>query len=596
MAEYEPRSLRKWMKKIRSNAVALPEFQRGFVWEEKLVANLFRSLLLRRPVGVLLLLSPSPKTAGYFKSRNFPNVVQQGTKLRELVLDGQQRLTSIWQALQVGPRESGSDTPSTKWEHEFFVKLVEQPGGKFKFDDVVYEKRTRVRTPKELLQDRRVPLNVLGFDGITQQEYALDYWCVEACENVANRALEVRQAIEESTRPLRKSRLWFTSLGEDLSREECIDMFVTVNESNTKVSHFDIAVAEFSKPEDAEAPRDQIEEWLSSQSGCVRPFLSGVEDDDIRDFGVLMLRIACLRKGETPTVRNYKNKVVQKEFSTNFTDIGNGISYFYDLVVEDGVNRRDLLPSEAPLQVVAALYPTLKELKKDRAGEARALLRSYVWQAFLTTRYSLGTNDRLKNDYQSLFDILNNTPDGQAFDSFKLPNSEVASAAEMARLDGVFAGVGGRSSLLRAFLAISSRDARDFATGAGSIGDQVGVQHRHHLFPKKFLRDNLECDAGLNVRRATNHVLNYALIDGFTNTMLGAKSPKEYLEERKKKQPKLDAEEFKRRIESHAIPYDYLNVDKGDVRSKYEQFLKRRAEKFARIVEKLVGRDIYKVD
>lgn len=593
MAEYSPRPLKKWMRKICADEIALPDFQRGYVWEASLVESLFQSLLLGRPVGVLLVLGPSEKTNGYFKSRSFPNVEQEKRRLRELILDGQQRLTSIWQALSDDlPRANGVPLGTTL-DKKYFIKVIKKSNTRFIFDKVTSKLQSDILSPREALEEDLVPVSILGFDGITQEKNALDRWCGEASSNVADRALDLRQAIADVTLPLRKSRLWFTRLGDDLSREECIDMFVTVNESNAKVSKFDIAVAEFSKPEKATATREQIGDWLSVASPHVLPFLTRRRDEDIRLYGERMLRIACLKANVTPTVGNYESPDVQQVFEDQFEEIGDGISYFFDLIFGDGVIRADLLPSEAPLQVVAALYSAAEVESQDRKGQVNAILRSYIWQAFLTPRYQLGTNERLIGDYRQLSDVLDKVRKEGKYYPFKLPDVAIPTIQDMCDLNGVLSGAGGRSRLLRAFLSMSITRAKDFATGTSYVGDQPRLQQRHHLFPRKFLQANLGGEEDIDVKRAINHVLNYALIEGLTNSTLGGKSPKEYLQDRREAQPQLTEDELRDRIESHVVPFDLLDVGNGNVRKKYELFIQARAENFAKIIGKLVGMDVY---
>ena len=75
---------------VDSGHMALPQFQRGYVWNRNQVRELFRSLYLRHPVGGLLTWNTESETAD--KRGEGPTV----PGMVDLLLDGQQRITSIY--------------------------------------------------------------------------------------------------------------------------------------------------------------------------------------------------------------------------------------------------------------------------------------------------------------------------------------------------------------------------------------------------------------------------------------------------------------------------------------------------------------------
>ena len=75
---------------IDSGHMALPEFQRGYVWNRDQVRGLFDSLYRRHPVGGLLVWATESQTAAHRGDGALvPGVVK-------LLLDGQQRMTSLY--------------------------------------------------------------------------------------------------------------------------------------------------------------------------------------------------------------------------------------------------------------------------------------------------------------------------------------------------------------------------------------------------------------------------------------------------------------------------------------------------------------------
>ena len=76
--------------RIESGALALPMFQRGYVWNRPQVKKLFRSIYLGYPVGGLLIWETD---AGSTDVRAGQAV---GSGTINLLLDGQQRATSLY--------------------------------------------------------------------------------------------------------------------------------------------------------------------------------------------------------------------------------------------------------------------------------------------------------------------------------------------------------------------------------------------------------------------------------------------------------------------------------------------------------------------
>src|SRR5262245_31966517 len=82
---------------IDSGHMALPEFQRGYVWNRDQVRGLFDSLYRRHPVGGLLVWATEPKTATHRGDGPLAAGVVK------LLLDGQQRMTSLYGVVRGKP-------------------------------------------------------------------------------------------------------------------------------------------------------------------------------------------------------------------------------------------------------------------------------------------------------------------------------------------------------------------------------------------------------------------------------------------------------------------------------------------------------------
>jgi uncharacterized protein with ParB-like and HNH nuclease domain len=89
------------LQNIRNGKIQLPDFQRGWVWDDDHIKSLLASVALSYPIGAVMLLE-----TGNAKVRFKPRLVEgvslpHVTNPDQFILDGQQRLTSLfWRFIQ----------------------------------------------------------------------------------------------------------------------------------------------------------------------------------------------------------------------------------------------------------------------------------------------------------------------------------------------------------------------------------------------------------------------------------------------------------------------------------------------------------------
>ena len=96
-------SLLDMLRSIADSKTQLPDFQRGWVWDDDHIRSLLASLSLSYPVGTVMMLETGGEEVR-FKPRLVEGVVANGVKPERLILDGQQRLTSLYLATLYGGR------------------------------------------------------------------------------------------------------------------------------------------------------------------------------------------------------------------------------------------------------------------------------------------------------------------------------------------------------------------------------------------------------------------------------------------------------------------------------------------------------------
>ncbi len=89
------------LKKVIKGKLQLPDFQRGWVWDNSHIKSLLVSISRSFPVGAVMLLETGGDVK--FQVRPVENVDLKNKDIQpeELILDGQQRLTSLTQVLML---------------------------------------------------------------------------------------------------------------------------------------------------------------------------------------------------------------------------------------------------------------------------------------------------------------------------------------------------------------------------------------------------------------------------------------------------------------------------------------------------------------
>ncbi|MFI9598200.1 DUF262 domain-containing protein [Nonomuraea sp. NPDC052265] len=126
-----------YLKWTTNGEIQLPDFQRGYKWEEERIRQLLVTVLQRHPMGVVMLLKTGNDQIR-FKPRPIEGVVlASGTEPESLLLDGQQRLTSLTQALTGDGVVSTKDSRGKLMDRRYYVDMKLALQGTDRMDEAV---------------------------------------------------------------------------------------------------------------------------------------------------------------------------------------------------------------------------------------------------------------------------------------------------------------------------------------------------------------------------------------------------------------------------------------------------------------------------
>ena len=167
-SEARNRRLSDWMTRIRTRQTVLPRFQRFQAWSHSQVTQLFNTILQDVPCGALLVLEIGDEEP--FISRSVVGAPTDGERVTEHLLDGQQRITSIWRGLN-------NDYPDRTYF--LYLREEEETNMPYYVDSVSRYVRRGDNQRMPLWADnpigqwerRAIPLNLFAPGEEAQQEY-----------------------------------------------------------------------------------------------------------------------------------------------------------------------------------------------------------------------------------------------------------------------------------------------------------------------------------------------------------------------------------------------------------------------------------------
>jgi hypothetical protein len=385
-------SVKTILAEIGSGGYAVPEFQRKFVWPAAHITRLFESIGSNLYAGSLLLLENRANLAQtMFGSRN----VYGGPKPKKefmLILDGQQRLTSIFYAA-TAPSEKLPNVGIVNFHiktSEIRSKTYNPLQGFQDLENVFHHfregspKLARAMATKEF-----IPLSsLLVVPTSVPEEKKFKKWLAEYDDEIQFQLTKLRDAILEYQFP-------FLKLPANSSARYIIDCFTRINEGGTPLSRFDLAHARLTnKNTDL---RQQWEEAVA-ESGKRFPNLGWGVKSKLINGDSLLQAMALLHDKEPRQEEIFRliNDLSQKAIKQT---IERGILALERAIAEMrgryGVITAQLVPAKGIIPVLGTLLVDLPPKAKAKSIDR---LDAWYWASILTGKYIGGVNTTAAKD------------------------------------------------------------------------------------------------------------------------------------------------------------------------------------------------------
>ncbi len=563
---------------IESGKLGLPDLQRPFVWSNIKVRELFDSMLLGYPVGYLMLWD-SPDDSG--KTKQIGTDGHVFTESKQLIIDGQQRLTSLY-AVMYGKKviderfnEKIIPIAFNPMERRFEVstaplrKSAEWIGD---ISELFLEKKTLTYTNK-FINNLRDSYQKNGKDFTDEDE-----------ETVAN-SIQDLLALKNYMIPT-------LAITAQATEEDVAEIFKRVNSGGAKLNENDFILTLISVHDEAE--RRKIEKFCydatipvkggtaynqlfkPKPSHLIRAVMAyGFKRARLR-YAYMILRGKDMDTGVySPELREQKFKELEY-YLEQVLNLSNWHE-FINCVMSAGYLTESMISSSNALVYTYVMYLIGKYDFKADAQTLRKAVARWFYMVSVTYYYTGSFEARVQQDLNNIHELKSAEEfvgylDRKVRDAFTDDYFAITLPSEYATVSTTgpsWTAFCAAQNVLNSKALFSTMHIRDlFQPGASGVKSSV---ERHHLWPKAYL-----ATIGFTNDRDRNQIANYAYIEWKDNIAISDTAPADYW-------PQVTAGisegTLSEMMKATAIPENWTSMT-------YPQFLEARRKLMAGVVRR----------
>jgi hypothetical protein len=529
-------SLKDLLGSVHEGKLQLPEFQRDYVWNEGDVRSLLESIAKGFPVGALLTLERGGSIE--FKPRGIEGTSVETIEPEHLLLDGQQRMTSLYKTIyskeparvrtakgQVVERYfylsiEGALAPMA--DLEAAIELV--PPDRIRKTNFGKDVELDLSSPTFEYEQMLFPLNQT-LDPLSWILGCISHWTAKGeqrMEEIQRFQNDVLNRIQSYAMPVIK-------LSKENSREAVCTVFEKVNVGGKKLDAFELVTAIY-----AASGFDLREDWAGNKRkhgrlGRLREkvplkgvFADLASTDFLQACTVLYtrdVRLQAIADGATgkdvPAITCTREALLGLPLEA-YRKFADAVEAGF-LEVAKFLNEQKILwgrdvPYPPQMVSLAATFALLPPRLRNAAATDK--LAQWYWAGVLGEFYGSATDTKVARDVPELLAWLDGGP---------VPRTVGDTSFQAMRLDTLRSRL---SAAYKGFHALLMRSGcRDFITGKGVetmtvFSDALDI---HHIFPRAWCEKQ-----GIPPQRY-NSIINKTALSKTTNITVGGNAPSLYL-------------------------------------------------------------------
>lgn len=599
-----PINLLELLQECHSGELQLPDFQRSWVWDEDRIRSLIASVSRAFPVGALMTLGTGGPVN--FKPRPVEGAptAAKDTEPLSLLLDGQQRMTSLYQ-VTIRNKVVETETPKKKkvkrWFYIDIRKAMDpQADREEAIIGVPEDRQVRVDFGRDVVLDLSGPAAEYQrlmfpvsqvFDWDAWQDGFDGHWRGDENDSVRQEFRAFKRAVLEN---FKAYHVPVISLDSSTSKEAVCVVFEKVNTGGKALDAFELVTAMY-----AASGHELRKDWYGDETtkgrhrrladtqrvgGSEGGIISGVTNTDflhaVSLFHTRDRRRVAEQAGkqgkELPAVTGNRQALLNLPLDAYKK---------YEAQVESGFVRAAKflhmlhiyrifdLPYQSQIVALASILADIGDAWEHEAN--RAMLTRWYWNGVFGELYGSAIESRIARDFMEVPTWLAGGPEPSTVTE-TIFRSDRLKTMRM-RLSAAYKGV---NALLM------KEGAKDFRSGQEFdytvfFGENVDI---HHIFPQDWCKTQ-----GIKPK-TFDSIINKTPLSYRTNRMIGGVAPSDYLAKLQKgnpANPPIAQDRLDGYLRSHLIDPDLLRADA------FEKFMVDRQSRLLALIEQATGKPAY---
>jgi len=576
------------LREIHQGKIQLPEFQRKWIWDDQHIRSLLASVSRSFPIGVIMLLQEGGDDIRFKTTALAGAPLNLELKPERLILDGQQRLTSLYQALL---SDQPVDTKNDKGKHvkrHYYIDINAALDPAADREEAIVgvdgERKLRQARGKILDVSTREREFELGLFPVAQTLDSSDwrmahqeFWKYDKDHiqlfNAFHR--EVIQRFEQYQIPA-------IVLKKETPKEAVCHVFEKVNTGGVPLTVFELltatfAVDDYSLKDDWET-RCQAFAKLDHPAHAGKSPLHRIENTDFLQAVALLAtrerRVQKAREGVSdehlPGISCKRKDLLSltlDEYERWADPITEGYMRTAKMLFGQRIFSERDLPYRTQLTPLAAILALLDK-QADTDPVQQRLLR-WFWCGVFGELYGGSIESRFARDLAEVLAWIDGGPE---------PSTILDASFNPTRLRSMRTR---QSAAYRGLHALLIRDgALDFKAAQGIdvamyFDEAIDI---HHIFPRDWCTKN-------NIGERSECILNKTPLSASTNRIIGGVAPSEYLPKLQKRYG-ISEERMNDILGTHIIDPTLLRADN------FDNFFAAREEAVLRRIEQAIGKPI----
>ncbi len=575
------------LKAISTGENQLPDFQRGWVWDDDHIISLIASISNAYPVGALMFLEYGAESVR-FKYRAFEGATSTAAKPEVLVLDGQQRLTSIFGALYCRNAVNTRTNKNKDIKRFYYLDIDKCLNSEFDREEAVLsipeDKTVRSDFGRQIdldlsakekeFENHMFPLNIV-YDLIAcnnwQNEYqAFHQYDPNILQRYAKFSVEVLHTIQTYKVPV-------ITLDKDTPKDAVCQVFENVNTGGVSLTVFELVTAiyaadNFVLRQDWEARRSEfVAKSALTPNNTDAAILAGVSATDFLTATTLYSRYMIKQMGGEAVSCKRKDvlRLPLEEYKKYADIVSKGFLKAAVFLKEQRIFSARDLPYSTQLIPLSVIFALLEKKAQDITIKGK--IARWYWCGVLGELYGGANETRYANDVTGFMLWIE--------DDLQVPDTVRRAFFNPQRLLTLQTRI---SAAYKGIMAlILAAGAQDFISGSAMdftvfLDENTDI---HHIFPKDY------CEKQNLKKEKWNSIVNKTPIFARTNRIIGGKAPSDYLDQMCRNNH-VSFEQLKTYVSSHKINFEAMYSDA------FDEFFVDRAKALLDLISNAMGRPI----